>query len=463
MNRLKLRLNQILDGGDQTTDVIANVYALDKKASSDSHARKLRNIIIPAGNFPDISYPWHQVDLNDGRYLVEVVLPSGDDVSKQIELSNDEERQLELEAPHSPHEWLSWQVFQNSRLASELASGEAQAKFRSSFTEPLRTCLVSLPRVSEDGSTRPDRMPAWRLFRDLVLSPRNRTGILLEGQIPDIEVLPVTSMASDENVSVMHFSSTGPVSSPGQDLSGAGYVNYQSEDLVRYFVTVHEREAVREIVSLPLPWTLPYGGPETVADLMLLKRDRSMAEEGAGFLTRTLIRDTGMAGIFGYLMSGDLPGAAALVKKSKGVLIDKFENPLAAAAGAYVLLSMPSETDQSNAPSWHRWVKNLMTYFPWLPDGAIQRGWLMLRANELKEAEEAFKTAFARGLPFYSIGVRWLLDGLSILISHEKSEGRAPAPELKDAADTVRAVARHTNMAEPFTSVRLGVLKGGES
>ena len=99
---------------------------------------------------------------------------------------------------------------------------------------------------------------------------------------------------------------------------------------------------------------------------------------------------------------------------------------------------------------------------PWLPDGAIQYGWLMLRAGEIGEAETAFKTAFKRGLPYYSIGVRWLLDGLSVLISHGKSEADAPQTGLMDAADTVRAVARHTNMAEPFTSVRLGVLKGGD-
>ena len=95
------------------------------------------------------------------RYLVEAILPSGDEISKQVELFNDEERSLELAAPESPHEWLSWQVFQNSRLVPELLSGTRPDQFRSSFTDPLRLCLVSLPQVPEEGIREKNRLPAW--------------------------------------------------------------------------------------------------------------------------------------------------------------------------------------------------------------------------------------------------------------------------------------------------------------
>ena len=54
----------------------------------------------------------------------------------------------------------------------------------------------------------------------------------------------------------------------------------------------------------------------------------------------------------------------------------KSDNPFAAAAGAYVLISTQEGPDKQ---TWHSWVKNLMDWYPWLPDGAIQYGRLRIR------------------------------------------------------------------------------------
>ena len=95
-----------------------------------------------------------------------------------------------------------------------------------------------------------------------------------------------------------------------------------------------------------------------------------------------------------------------------------------------------------------------MNWFEWLPDGAIQHGWLKVRhrqsTSDLDEARQAFFTAYNRGLPFYSVGLQWLADGLAIFASSD--------PEAARMLDDVTRVARQTNMQSPFTIVRLPIL-----
>jgi hypothetical protein len=86
-----------------------------------------------------------------------------------------------------------------------------------------------------------------------------------------------------------------------------------------------------------------------------------------------------------------------------------------------------------------------------LPDGAIQYASLGLRhsqtAEDLQEVRKAFIAAYGRGLPFYSVGLQWLLDGLTRL-----SEDDARIARM---AENVRRVAWRCNMQEPFTALRL--------
>ena len=86
------------------------------------------------------------------------------------------------------------------------------------------------------------------------------------------------------------------------------------------------------------------------------------------------------------------------------MLFIKMSNPLAAAAGGYVLLA----TEQGTEPNdWHRWIENLCNWFEWLPDGAILHASLKLRHQysdgDLDEARRMLIEAYRRGLPFYSV------------------------------------------------------------
>ena len=101
---------------------------------------------------------------------------------------------------------------------------------------------------------------------------------------------------------------------------------------------------------------------------------------------------------------------------------------------------------------WHGWIENLMERYEHLPDGAIQYATMRLRlrssSSDIDRAADAFKSAYRRGLPFYGMGMRWLLDGLERL--GERDE------EAKQMATSVRQVTARLHPTSAFTIIRLG-------
>jgi hypothetical protein len=165
-------------------------------------------------------------------------------------------------------------------------------------------------------------------------------------------------------------------------------------------------------------------------------------------ITTVTIRDGSVGSALGYMTLGAHPTAELLFDQAREMLFMKMSNPLAAAAGGYVLLA----TEQGSEPKeWHQWVENLCNRFEWMPDGAILRGSLKLRHQQsdadVEEARSTLKTAYRRGLPFYSVGLQWLLDGLTVC-GQDDPEGAAMAKD-------VQRVSWRCNMQEPFTVVRL--------
>jgi hypothetical protein len=150
-----------------------------------------------------------------------------------------------------------------------------------------------------------------------------------------------------------------------------------------------------------------------------------------------------------------LSAAETIVKQAKDMLFYKSENPLAAAAGAYVLLG---NTTSERPADWHDWVQNLMNQFPWLPDGAILYGKLLMEQsrdqNNLKKAHDCFLEGFRRGLPFFSKGVGYLLDGLNRFVNDAKRNATPDEP-METALKVVRDLALRTNIRQPFTTILL--------
>ena len=104
MSRLRLRVNLFPDVPTGDTHVLANVYPADE--ATRGSGRGVRDQLIPAGDQYD---RYATIDLTPGRYVVEVDLPSGRNISSDVEITQDEPEPLELEPGPSPHEWMSWQ------------------------------------------------------------------------------------------------------------------------------------------------------------------------------------------------------------------------------------------------------------------------------------------------------------------------------------------------------------------
>jgi len=97
------------------------------------------------------------------------------------------------------------------------------------------------------------------------------------------------------------------------------------------------------------------------------------------------------------------------------LLEKKFDDPVAAVAGAYFLLRTQG---WDAAPIW--WFDNLADQFPWIPDGAIIRSVVMLRSGlsseiHIARARELLVEALNRGVPIFSEGSSLLQEAASVL------------------------------------------------
>jgi hypothetical protein len=90
------------------------------------------------------------------------------------------------------------------------------------------------------------------------------------------------------------------------------------------------------------------------------------------------------------------------------LLFQKQSYPVAAAAGAYVLLRL-GEIDRL-----HDWTENLRNWFDWLPDGSAIRGEHLARLGQHKDALAAFLEIGPRGLPLFTEGLSYALDRLRL-------------------------------------------------
>jgi hypothetical protein len=132
--------------------------------------------------------------------------------------------------------------------------------------------------------------------------------------------------------------------------------------------------------------------------------------------------------ILNYLAQGDLHSAESMVpwvQDAHEMLRGKFDDPYAAAVGAYLLLTM------RRCSLLHDWVKNLADHFDFLPDGCVLWAWQQIYESPSSEGliSEYLLKAASRpvpgmpiGVPVYSQGLRLLLDGLSMIPNDKKAQ-----------------------------------------
>lgn len=207
---------------------------------------------------------------------------------------------------------------------------------------------------------------------------------------------------------------------------------------------------------LPIPWQqVDFSGEAPVQVMVRIGEgaEKAKMRRPDPFRLAVAVQDRMIGTVLGYLATGELPAAAVLVERARDMLFQKMANPLAATAGAYVLLA--SKLLDEPEP-WHGWIKNLNQGFPWIPDGAIQYAWLCLQQQDadLDVARGALLEGYRRGLPYFSRGVRLLMDGLT-LFSNEARQAGHKDEEVDEALVVVTTLAARTNMRQPFTTVLL--------
>jgi hypothetical protein len=195
-------------------------------------------------------------------------------------------------------------------------------------------------------------------------------------------------------------------------------------------------------VTLPTPWNDSRGISSVVEVLV------NLTQSPNGSAIGVTVRDPAIGAGLAYMATGALAKAARVFQDVQGMLQDKLNNPFSAAAGAYVLIG----TEIANEPRrWDGWLDNLRSFFPQYSDGSVLWASRRLRtaqsADEIGLARQGFIEACERGLPIFTLGLSWLVDGLSQF------------PEDQECAmwlQRVRRVAWRVDMRQPFVVLRLG-------
>jgi hypothetical protein len=468
MNKVKIWVERFLDF-DQSSKVTGNIYRIETAAEKPNLIIQERNVIIPVaktGVREDEVRPLEQ-SLGPGQYLVEAFLPDGEKLQQQVTLKDqDEEVRLQGSTASSQHEWYSWESFQGKPLpvsSSFRQKRETEQEDKSGPPPAVHAVnLAGFPLAGKNNYT--GNLPLfsrWDYMLSLIKSKQaplqliNNAIYLSQNQIGAGGTLLNTVVAKcDPLVTVRHFAFQKPAFPVDPGIP----VNYLESRNSRYWTVLSVESNAREIASLPLPWIQSDHNGEATVDLLVYQsRADEMASTGssASSLSSVTVRDRGLGGVLGYMISGDRDRASVIAAQAKDALYEKSENPLAAAAGGYVLLDQARNSDERQKADWNRWIYNLMDMYYWMPDGAVQHGWLKWQFGEQEEARRSFLTAFNRGIPFYSTGVRWLYDGLALLEEDTEADGRQD-DDVKKALAIVRLVARHTRVDQVFTVVKVG-------
>jgi hypothetical protein len=466
MSKLRLRLD-ISDLDElHRSGVIANIYDISDRPGKK---KTLRDLVIPAGPSREPHRRFEEINLDPGQYVVEAILPSGEAISEEISIKESvEPQELELHAEESPHEWLRWHQFSGTveqkadvyqvrrrSILDKRTTVEPESYLVSAVTSPpidrqpadlsIANALVSRGFFFALESLR-NREPSKHLL-DTMLACKPADHVNVSG--------PLQPFDSDEIYEVHSFDSD----TVRQIHNHPGYrAGYRSDRFERHYLFTMDEGIPTQYCVLPIPWREIEQDGEARIEALLRHTivDPNMSSGvDAGYRLSVVVRSPLVGSVIGYLGRGNLPAAATILKKARGMLFEKMANPLAAAAGAYVLLNTEQSEERDD---WHRWVRNLMNWFPWLPDGAIQHAWVMLHyyndKNGIVEARANLLAGYRRGLPLYSKGVSLLLEGLTLLANDARAEEKQDQ-EVEEALKITRQMALATNMRQPFTTVLL--------
>ncbi|GHH25057.1 hypothetical protein [Streptomyces lanatus] len=380
-----------------------------------------RGILIPCGTSPEpISYP-----VAPGRYVVSAALPSGMVLTQNAVVVPGEETPVDFVLTDSPYETHSWQYLMGNiepgsvyhspatiPLAESVASRSMVAPASRPDAVLPESTVGPTPIITWIGDTTP---PSWS-FTSMLQLECDTPGLARLIATSGPRTLPAPDVPGEAVTPLYRFGPNGPVAAPGEPICE------------RQFLVVEAGGSVR-LVTLPLPW-------EAYEVEVLV----NLRQSPTGSAVSVAVRDPEVGAGLAYMSQGALDTAARLFADVEPQLHTRLENPLAAAAAAYVLIG----TDHTRGETyWDPWLKRLSDNVPWLGDGAILRAVRLLRRGpeSRKQARDGLIEAFDRGIPFYTLGLAWLVEGLSAFPDDTDCVGRL---------DQVRRLSWLADMREPF-------------
>jgi hypothetical protein len=332
-------------------------------------------LTIPANSYGNPN----PLDVAPGRWFVEATLPSGEVIATEVTVESGKDLSVPLQsAEHSPHEWLGMQY-----LVGNIEGKETLRRLSST----TREVSPSSRDLGERRNLAQSKSPVVRLSKD-------ESGLRGAAAWQNI-FAPAAGGLQGATPEVWDSADATWLYRLGGDHHGRQLAHVEWFD---------ERYAV----SLPLPWTRVRTHEMASAEIMVRLEPRENR-----IRIGVVVDDPDFAPMAGLMTAGTLPKAAVAFDQAKDLLFGKMAHPLGATAGAYVMLAAGKREDES----WHGWVDNLANWFPDIPDGAILGAAMRLRFPKGKssadEAKAGLIEAFDRGIPYYSAGVSWLLDGLT--------------------------------------------------
>lgn len=408
-----------------------------------------------------------------GFYGVELILPSGRRLVDQVAVAAKGKAEARLDLGGAAHDWLGLQrvegaVPSTSAYRAQLKGPKSilPGSPRGVVSRPSAGLRSAYPRRDASGRFAPEPLGAFESFRsvfsdDVPLSGSDVTLLCeprraeLAGAVARQAAVARWEMLADavearrqpfRFAPDLTIADDAGVKRAGSDrYFDRWLVQYADPGVQRFYAIVRTRRST-ELVSLPAPWRNHQTGEPAVIELVI---DTSLAERPAR--TNVTVSSPDLFGVMAYLKAGALRHARTSLDLGDGdtflveALHTKFANPLAASASAYCLLAT---SDLSSPARWYDWINTLDREFAWLADGAVARAYLLSASDrgDAADARAAYLRAFDRGLPYFTMGLSWLLAGLR----------RFRDEECQAYAALVRRVAVRADMSQAVTSLSCG-------
>ncbi len=386
-------------------------------------------------------------DIAPGKYLIQLSLPDGQMITRNFSVEEGEDTEVIISLPHAgPHEWSSLHAM-TGRFVEE-----AEATDR--YLRPMNARMQSYaelrlnpefgyslswlsPQGTEDGVVFSSGQVLEKLGELVeknlaVPTARKKLGVATAVEMPSLE---------DSDYAIFRFGHSGIQA--GESAVAEDFFLGPGSNVERRYL-LQQSAFGAQLICLPTPWTTPQG--QEVVEFLIKKHSIFEALDYSMTIGDPMINT-----VLGYINMGAIHLAQRLidVEQAQRMLFEKISYPLAATTGGYILVlgrNTAAYRPQSN--KWKHWVENLDHWFEWLPDGAILNASLNLMDKEpdLDAAYDALMRAFSRGLPYFTFGLKQLLDGMRFFAGRGDSTAQ-------DRLQMLESIASRTDPELPFLAI----------